>query len=951
MFFYRFCCISALFVLMLPKAVHAQFTYVTNGDAVSITVTGYTGTNGSVVIPNTINGFTVTGVGMNAFNGNTSLISITIPSSVTSIGDEAFFGCTNLISAIFPDDLITIGNDSFVECYSLTNVTIPNSVTSIELGAFDGCSSLSSITIPDSVTNLGDGAFGDCTSLTNIFVEAGNPDYSSLNGVLFDKAQDTLLEYPPGLANSTYTIPDGVVTMAENAFWFSPNLVNITIPGSLTNIVGSQLASAFFACAALTNICVSANNPAYSSLNGVLFDKVQDALLQYPPGITNATYTIPSSVKTIEGDAFAICTNLVSITIPNSVNNIEQGAFQACISLTSLAIPNGVTYIPDEAFTDCASLTNIVIPNGVISIGPYAFTGCNSLTNVIIPASVTTIDDYAFEYSSELVSAYFEGNAPPDDGTVFYDDPTTVYYLPGTTGWGATFGGVPAVEETTPDDEFTWVTNSNAVTVTITGYAGSNNVVAIPETINGYAVTSIGTNAFLGNSILTSVIIPGSVSYIDDEAFADCTNLTSAILPDSIIGIGDFAFVQCTSLTNLTIPDSVTSIGQEAFQACTSLSGIFIPDSVTNIEVDAFLYCISMTNISVDADNEDYSSLDGVLFDKAQDTLLECPSGLTNTDYTIPEGVVTIAENAFWFSKNLVKITIPGSVTSIVGAPFLDCAGLIDICVNSTNPAYSSLHGVLFDKAQDTLLQYPPGLTNAGYIVLDSVTTIQGYAFYDCTNLVNITIPNGVTNLGFAAFLGCSSLASVIIPNGVSSIPQQAFAQCPNLASVIIPDSVTNIGPLAFNDCASLTSITIPASVNDIESLAFDSCTSLTSAYFEGNAPADGAGTFNNDPTTVYYLPGTTGWGATYGNVLTQPWFQPQPQVLTFEPSFGIQNNQFGFTISWATNASVIIQACTNLSNPLWLPVATNTLASGTNFFTDPSWSNYPSRYYRISAQ
>jgi hypothetical protein len=91
------------------------------------------------------------------------------------------------------------------------------------------------------------------------------------------------------------------------------------------------------------------------------------------------------------------------------------------------------------------------------------------------------------------------------------------------------------------------------------------------------------------------------------------------------------------------------------------------------------------------------------------------------------------------------------------------------------------------------------------------------------------------------------------------------------------------------------------------------------------------------------------GWGATFGGVLTALWYQPQPQVLSFEPSFGMQNNQFGFTISWATNVSVIVQACTNLANPAWIPVATNALSNGTNYFSDTQWTNYPSRFYRVS--
>ncbi|HTV41663.1 MAG TPA: leucine-rich repeat domain-containing protein [Candidatus Sulfotelmatobacter sp.] len=538
---------------------------------------------------------------------------------------------------------------------------------------------------------------------------------------------------------------------------------------------------------------------------------------------------------------------------------------------------------------------NVVIPNTingyyVTSIGDYAFLENTSLTSVTIPNSVTNIGDESFCSCTSLTNAIL------------------------------------------PD---------SIISIGEFAFAGCSSLTnfMIPD-----SVTSIGTNAFEECSSLTSITIPNGVTSIDDSAFASCTSLTNVILPDSIINIEEFAFAGA-SLTNLTLPDSVTCIGQGAFQGCNSLSTIIIPDSVTNIEVDAFLDCTSMTSISVDVDNQDYSSLNGILFDKAQDALLECPSALTNTDYTIPEGVVTNAENAFWYCPNLAKITIPGSLTNIVGTPFYDCTGLTNICVNSTNPAYSSLNGVLFDKAQDTLLQYPPGLTNASYTIPNSVTDLQDYAFSDCINLVNITIPNSVTNMGYGAFLGCTSLASVVIPKGVTSIPEQTFSECISLADVIIPYSVTNIGELAFSQCISLTSVTIPASAATIGDFAFESLPALASVYFEGNALPNIGRVFYDDPgTIVYYLPGATGWAATYDDVTTELW-NPQAQNAS------VTAGQFGFSITGPTNATVVIQACTNLANPVWIPVSTNTFDSnGASSFSDAQWANHPSRFYRFSS-
>ena len=232
------------------------------------------------------------------------------------------------------------------------------------------------------------------------------------------------------------------------------------------------------------------------------------------------------------------------------------------------------------------------------------------------------------------------------------------------------------------------------------------------------------------------------------------------------------------------------------------------------------------------------------------------------------------------------------------------------------------------------------------------VTSIGLYAFGGCTSLISVTIGANVTSIGDHAFFNCISLTSVTIPDSVTSIGDYAFGGCTSLTSVTIPDSVTSIGDYAFYLCPSLTRVTIGASVTSIGDYAFYFSTSLTGVYFTGNSPtpADDLSVFQYDyNTTVYYLPGTTGWCSTFDGRPTALWYQPQPQVLSFEPSFGMQNNQFGFTISWATNVSVIVQTCTNLANPAWIPVATNALSNGTNYFSDAQWTNYPCRFYRVS--
>jgi BspA type Leucine rich repeat region (6 copies) len=470
--------------------------------------------------------------------------------------------------------------------------------------------------------------------------------------------------------------------------------------------------------------------------------------------------------------------------------------------------------------------------------------------------------------------------------------------------------------------QFTFTTNNGSIT--ITGYTGSDGNVVIPPSINGYPVTSIGNGAFYLTTII-NVTIPNSVTSIGDDAFADCTSLTSVTIPNSVTIIGDYAFYGCTSLTNITvdaqsvfyssvngvlfdksqttlveypaglagnytIPNSVTSIGAEAFFYCSSLTSVTIGNGVTSIGQWAFAYCSSLTSV------------------------------------TIPNSVTSIGNGAFTYCYNLTSVTIGNSLTSIGDAAFSYCSGLTNIAVNTANPSYASSAGVLFNKSLILLIQYPGGLVGS-YAIPNSVTSIGDYAFYGCTGLTSVTIPNSVTSIGQYAFSYCSGLTSVTIGNSVTSIGNGAFTHCYNLTNVTIPNSVTSIGQYAFYGC-----------------------TSLAAVFFAGNAPSDDGTVFDGDPAKVYYLPGTTGWGSTFGSCPTAQWYLPNPLILSQNASFGMHSNLFGFTISWATNISVVVEACTNLADPVWQRVQTNTLTGGTNYFRDSNWTNYPARFYRVSA-
>jgi hypothetical protein len=231
--------------------------------------------------------------------------------------------------------------------------------------------------------------------------------------------------------------------------------------------------------------------------------------------------------------------------------------------------------------------------------------------------------------------------------------------------------------------QFNCTTNNG--TITITGYTGPGGAVTIPSTINGLPVTSIGASTFFMCS-LTSITIPDGVTSIGDGAFDGCLSLASANIPQSVTSIGLGAFAWCSSLTSVIIPDrvtsiaaltfedsgltnviipkSVTDIGYQAFYRCASLTSVIIPSNVTSIGDQAFGSCSSLSAITVDADNSVYSSSDGVLFNKNQITLIQCPEGKAGS-YTVPDSVTNFGSYAFQFCDHLTSVMMGNSLTDI----------------------------------------------------------------------------------------------------------------------------------------------------------------------------------------------------------------------------------------------------------------------------------------------
>lgn len=773
----------------------------------------YTGMD--VVIPSTYNGKPVTGIYEKAFYHCYQIESIIIPDSVTDIPDAAFWACEYLESVTVGNGVTSIGSCAFLSCYRLESVKLGNGVKLIGETAFGDCTSLASINIPDSVTYIGNYAFEGCSSLVlNTYDNAqylGNEQHPYLALI---KAKDTDI--------TSCRICDHTKFIYSKAFMECNSLASVNIPAGVTALSDSV----FSGC---------------SSLKSVI---------------------IPDGVIDIGRYAFSDCTSLESINIPSGIKVLNEAVFNYCSSLKSINIPNGLTDIGHLAFSYCSSLKSINIPDSVTWIGD-AFSGCDGLEAVYITdlAAWCKIDFYQPNLGS------FTSNPLECAGNLYL--------------------------------------NGKLVTS-----------IVIPK-----GITSINASAFEGCRSLTSVTIPDGVTSIGKFAFLNCSNLTELSVPSTLTYVGEYALTGCGdlkcntyrnaeylgngsdpyvilfdasntiaktieihprtkiiydcafengSITDITIPDRVTGIGYAAFRYCKKLKSITIPKSVSYIGKNAFTYCNSLEAVHI----TDIKAWLNIEFSSDYDVTnpLYYAHKLYLNDslvkkLVIPEDVDSIKAWAFIGCTSLEELVIHSGVTSIRENAFRYCGGLQSISVAEGNAVYTSAGNCLVDIKSGMLLL---GSNNSVIPTDGSVKDINNYAFYGCSGITAISIPDSVKTIGDNAFYGCSGLKTLTIGSGVSRIDDYAFAYCGELDSInvaqdngayssagnclvrrydgnlilgcnnsVIPTdgSVKSIESRAFVNCQRLTAINIPESVTYISLYAFYGCSGLESiSVAKGNA-------------------------------------------------------------------------------------------------------------------
>ena len=352
----------------------------------------------------------------------------------------------------------------------------------------------------------------------------------------------------------------------------------------------------------------------------------------------------------------------------------------------------------------------------------------------------------------------------------------------------------------------------------------------------------------------------------------------------------------------------------------------------------------------------------------------------SETDVSIPDTlaglpVTAIGSSAFENNTKLTDIFMPATVTNLEPLALHGCSALNFIVVDGNNPAYNSINGVLFDKTDTVLVQYPGG-RSGDYVIPAGVHVVKDSAFANCQNLTGIEIPGSTTALGSNTFFNCLSLGQVKIDNGLTEIGPKDFFDCISLTNIFIPGSISNIGYFALAYCYQLPSISFPGSVTNVGVEAFYSDSSLAAVTFSGGVGHFGSQALSgcdslisviiNGPiptadksvlaysTTnilytnniVYYIPGNVGTNYNFAGYQALPW---NPLIQTQPGGFGIEGNQFGFNITGTSNLIVLVQGNTSLAGSGWQPLATLNLTNGSAYFSEPVNATPSSSFFRLS--
>ena len=742
--------------------------------------------------------------------------TVTVPSTVTKVHANAFYYCEYVEAIVFEGGNadMTIGDKAFYRCKALTEMVLPDNVVAIGAGAFYNCSSLTSLTLSKNLTAFNGGMVESCTKLAEIKVGADGKgvNFSAQDGVLYNADMTVLVMYPSAREGSEFVVPATVKTIATKAFADNSTLAVVVLPVGLEKIDDS----AFFYATGLKTINVP-NTVTYvgvksfsncSKLETVTFDEGGSELLvvgNYAFYYTSklSGVVLPERLAALGDYAFDHSGIATLEFTGDKLMTLGNNVF-ANTKLVNVTLPEGIVTIGNHLFYASSSLKSVTFGEGLVSIGYGTFGAASALEEVSFPSSLKTMGINTFYYSDGY-SSYTCSNLKK----VTFGEASQLQSIPsGTFAYtGITSFTVPATVTEIADRDPSQ--NSDYYPGAFAGCSALTRVTFEQGTM----CTNIGDHAFKDCSALVEISIPTRVSRLGTYSFSNCTSLESIVIPESCTKFGDYVFYGATALadidlksaatefpsymfyrtaiTSIVIPDTVSYIGHACF-AGTPLVEVTVPAGVENMGWGVFSECEELERVTMNAE----------LNNLPERTFEGC---VKLTDVKLPSTVEIIYEDAFADCLSLTTITLPAALKEMESA--FEGSALGEYKLEAGNTTYAVSEGVLFSADMTKILSYPANR------VVDS-----------------FTIPKEVTEIGASTFAGITSLKSVVFEEGGVDklvIGDEAFYNCTGLEFITLPERTTVVGKYAFYGCSNLMSVEFPSTLEEIGYDAFYYCSKL----------------------------------------------------------------------------------------------------------------------------
>lgn len=707
---------------------------------------------------------------------------------VTEIGSSAFYKSADLTSITIPNSVTSIASSAFYQCSSLTKVDLPESLSSIGSSAFEECTNLTNVVLPNTITSLGSSAFKGCSKMATLEL---SKSLSSINSYTFQNCSS--LKYA--------IIPEGITSIGRSAFEDCTNIKYVVIPSSIKSMdyYAFRNLSAIVCCQATTPPTIGDDRVFTNTVHipaGTLdeykktsywnkYSIKDDFLLEQD---MNGYVVLATSETEAEVRPFGITNNVTipSVVQGHTITSIPSSSFGHS-NIEHLTLPNTITSIGSGAFSGCTFLRSINIPGSVETIASSTFNGCNNLETVDLAPGLSKISSYAFYDCSSLKSI-----------------------------------NIPS-------------------TVSSIEYNAFQNCVNLETVVLNEGLASVGSSAFYNCKSLKTITIPNTLEALNTSMFSGCISLTTVELPKTLSSLPSNIFENCESLKNLVLPSGLLTINSNAFSNCSSLEDVAIPKFCTSISVSAFSGCTSLKAFSVDDNNANYATLEGVLTNKAQTSVLAYPSAKGST-YVIPGTITSIGEYAFSGSE-IVQITIPTNVNSVGRYAFQKCAKLKGVTIEDNSSSLSMGVEVFYNSGLESI--YLGRTLSSNYYGANS-------QFYNLTSLKSAELGSNYTQVYASMFYGCTNLESIKLSENIKTINSSAFYNCANLKSITIPSTVTSIGDQFLSGCSGLqyinSKMTSPMS---LQNTAFTSVDKVNCRLI---VPAESVETYAETPGWMTFL-------------------------------------------------------------------------------------------------